>query len=174
MTAIDKTPTNNNLLSPLGFKFSIKKLPMTNFFVQKAVIPGIFFSNTPEQPNPLVAIPHPGEQLTYDEFSITFLIDEDMKNYKEIYDWMRGLGFPEYSRQYYELQHSEPGLGGGIKSDATLTILSNGKSPNISIDIEDAFPVSLSNIELNVTDETVRYISATAKFRYTLYNFSYL
>ena len=41
MTAIDNTPENRNFLSPLNFKFSIKKSPNMNFFLQKVNLPSI-------------------------------------------------------------------------------------------------------------------------------------
>ena len=41
MTAIDNTPSNKNFLSPLNFKFTIKKAPHVNFFIQKVNIPDL-------------------------------------------------------------------------------------------------------------------------------------
>jgi hypothetical protein len=39
MTAIDDNPANRNFLSPINFKFRIKKAPNLNFFVQKISVP---------------------------------------------------------------------------------------------------------------------------------------
>ncbi len=174
MSVLDYTPTNKNFLSPLGFKFYIQKLPNVNFFVQKATIPGLAMGGTPMAANPLVAIPYSGEHLQYNEFQLTFRIDEDMKNYLEIHNWLRGLGFPEDFSEYRAIQNEDQFLGGGLKTSATFIITSNGKSPNIECVFEDIFPISLSDVVFNTTDETVNYIEATATFRYTQYKISAL
>jgi hypothetical protein len=174
MSAIDKTPINKNFLSPLGFKFSIQKLPHTNFFVQKANIPGLKFGSIPEQANPFVSIPLTGDHLLYNEFTITFRVDEDMMNYLEIHRWIRGLGFPDNQNEYSAIADEDRFLGGGIKSEASLIITTNGKNPNIECVYNDAFPISLSDITFDTTDDSVSYIEATATFRYTKYEISYL
>jgi hypothetical protein len=174
MSILDYTPTNKNFLSPLGFKFFVQKLPNVNFFVQKVTIPGLKMGATPEAPNPFVAIPYSGDHLLYNELELTFRIDEDMKNYLEIHKWLRGLGFPEEYGEYAEIQNEEKMLGGGLKTNATLVITSNGKSPNIECVFEDIFPIALSDVVFNTTDETVNYIEASASFRYTQYKISAL
>jgi hypothetical protein len=174
MTAIDYTPVNKNFLSPLGFKFQIKKLPNVNFFVQNVNIPGLAMGGTPKAPNPFVAIPYSGEHLLYNEFKITFKVDEDLKNFLEIHYWLRGLGFPEDFKEYGLITEEDPLMGGGLKSEASLMITTNGKSPNIECIFEDAFPVSLSDLEFNTTDNTVDYIEVTATFAYTQYKISAL
>jgi len=174
MSALDYTPVNKNFLSPLGFKFHIQKLPNVNFFVQKVNIPGLQMGAVPMAPNPMVAIPYSGDHLLYNEFNVTYRIDEDMSNFLEIHNWLRGLGFPEDFSEYRAIQNEDRFLGGGLKTNATLTITSNGKSPNIACVFEDIFPISLSDIVFNTTDSSVDYIEATATFRYTQYKISAL
>jgi hypothetical protein len=174
MSILEYTPTNKNFLSPLGFKFFVKKLPNVNFFVQKVNIPGLAMGATPQAPNPFVAIPYSGDHLLYNEFNLTFRIDEDMQNYLEIHKWLRGLGFPEDYSEYAAIKNEDKLLGGGLKTDATLIITSNGKSPNIECVFQDIFPISLSDVDFNTTDESVNYIEATAAFRYTQYKISAL
>ena len=91
MSAFDTQPDNNNFLSPLGCRFIVKKLPLVNFYCQSASFPSVSLQET-ETPNPLVRIPLAGTKLTYAPLDIRFRVDEDMKNYLEIYNWMQGLG----------------------------------------------------------------------------------
>lgn len=174
MSALETTPVNKNFLSPLGFRFSIQKLPNVNFFVQKVNIPGLAMGATPTAPNPFVEIPYSGDHLLYNEFRITFKVDEDMKNFLEIHHWLRGLGFPDDFAEYSTILNEDRMLGGGLKSDASLIITTNGKSPNIQCNFIDVFPVALSDIDFNTTDDTVDYIEVTATFRYTSYEISAL
>ena len=55
----------------------------------------------------LTDIPRAGEKLTFGDLTLTFLVDEDLSNYLEIQNWMRGLGFPESLDQIYDWQSKE-------------------------------------------------------------------
>jgi hypothetical protein len=169
MSAIDNTPSNRNFLSPLNFKFQIKKAPHVNFFIQKVNIPSI---NLPPavSPNPFVNIPLPGEHLTYGELNITFKVDEDLQNYLEIHNWITGLGKPEEFEQYKNIADKKEWTGEGIYSDISVIVLSSTKSANYEIVYVDGYPVSLSGLEFNTIDSDVNYITATASFKYTYYN----
>jgi hypothetical protein len=169
MTALDKTPENKNFLSPLNFKFSIKKAPHVNFFIQKVNIPAISLP-PPISPNPFVNIPYPGEHITYEPLSIEFKVDEDLQNYLEIHNWIRGLGKPQDYQEYANISKEDPMTGEGIYSDISLVVLSSTKMPNYELIFIDAHPVSLSGLTFNTTSTDVNFITASAQFKYTLYN----
>ena len=86
-------PSNINPLSPNGFLFNITKLPDVNFFSQQVNIPSVSLG-APEQGTPFLMVPLPGEMLTFGSLELQFIVDEDMKNYTAIFNWMKGLGFP--------------------------------------------------------------------------------
>lgn len=161
---------NKNMLSPIGFQFSIQRLPTMNFFVQSVTLPGITAS-TIDQVTPLRSIPTPGDKIEYSELEVVFKIDEDMRNYIEVFEWIRALGFPDTFHQYKELDDQPSFTGGGIYSDASLTILSSAMNPNVRIEIQDLFPISLTPIEMSATNSDVEYIEATATFRFLGYSF---
>ena len=94
MSAIDNTPSNRNFLSPLNFKFTIKKAPHVNFFIQKVNIPQIDLK-PPIVPNQFVNVPIPGDHIDYSTLNITFKVDEDLQNYLEIHNWIKELGKPK-------------------------------------------------------------------------------
>jgi hypothetical protein len=169
MSAIDNTPSNRNFLSPLNFKFQIKKAPHVNFFIQKVNIPAINLSPA-VSPNPFVNIPLPGDHLSYGELEITFKVDEDLQNYLEIHNWITALGKPEEFEQYKNIADKKEWTGEGIYSDISVIVLSSTKSANYEIVYVDGYPVSLSGLEFNTIDSDVNYITATASFKYTYYN----
>lgn len=169
MSAIDNTPTNRNFLSPLNFRFFIKKAPHVNFFAQKVNIPSVSLIN-PQPNNPFVKTPIPGEHLTYGDLSVTFKVDEELKNYLEIHNWIKALGKPQNFDQFKEISAQPTYTGDGIYSDLTVVVLSSTKTPNYEINFADAFPFSLSDLSFNTVDEDVNYIEATANFKYTYYD----
>lgn len=173
MSALDNTPDNKNFLSPLNFKFFIKKTPYTNFFIQKINLPSIRLVQV-DTSNPFVKTPYAGDHIDFGTLNIGFKIDEDLTNYLEIHNWILGLGFPERYEQYKDLQDKPVYTGDGIVSDMTLTILSSTKTPNYEITFVDAFPISLSDIPFNTVDTTVNFLNADVSFKYTHYTITKL
>ena len=99
-------PDSINYLSPVGFKFNIEFLPLTNWFLTSVNLPGIALAEI-NQPTPLMQTQVPGNDLVFDPLNISFLVDENMNNWRELYDWLIGLGFTsEYSE--YKNQKTKP------------------------------------------------------------------
>ena len=124
---------NRNFLAPVGFKFTLKRSPAAAFFCNQANIPDITLGRA-EHPTYLRDIPIPGDKIQFGDLRITFLVDEDLTNFMEIQNWIRGLGYPETLKQFDELE--EKGQlndafgqyaqsGDDIYSDGTLQILSS-------------------------------------------------
>lgn len=160
-------PTNQNFLSPLSFKFTISKLPHVSFFVQTVKLPNISLPPI-EMETPYKNLPFIGDKLIFSDFQITFLVDEDMKNYNEIFNWLSGVAFPESYDQYKQIKERSVVKNDGLSSDASLIITTSSMNPNIEIVFTRAFPSSLSEIIMNTMDQTVDYVTATASFRYDL------
>ena len=96
---MQNAPENINYLSPTGYRFQCQAFPETQFYCQQAVIPGVNISEvevaTPHRPHYVA-----GDRLNYDAFSITMIVDEYMRNWQEIQEWIIGLGKPENYDQY--------------------------------------------------------------------------
>jgi hypothetical protein len=168
MTALENTPTNPNFLSPLNFKFSIKRAPHVNFFVQKVNLPAISLP-TIDSPTPFVKIPQPGEHLDYADLTLSFRVDENLQNYLEIHNWIRALGKPKDFSEYKALAQNPNYTGDGLRSDLTLMILSSAKNPNYEIVFTDAYPYDISELTFDTTKSDVEFIEATATFKYILF-----
>ena len=88
----DRQPTKLDYASPTQFRFSIIKLPKVEYFTTTVNIPGVNLG-VAEMPTPLKDIPIPGDKLTYASLDLTFLVDENLENYRELHGWLTGLGF---------------------------------------------------------------------------------
>ena len=97
-----RQPEELDFLRPNGFRFMIQSLPKVTYFCQAATIPNISLGYA-TQSTPFVDIPRPGEKIDFSELTIKFIIQEDMANYIELFDWMIALGFPENHRQFQQL-----------------------------------------------------------------------
>jgi hypothetical protein len=171
----DNQIQNRNFLSPTGFKFILNKAPKVAFFSNAANIPRIDLGTT-AQPNYLRDIPVPGDKMEFEDFTIRFLVDENLENYMEIQNWIRGLGFPESLIQIYNLQNSNKGVDNkqnkmnNIYSDGTLEVLNSNKNTNFKVVFKDMFPYSLSSLNFDATEEDIQYFTAEVSFKYSMYN----
>ena len=168
------TPIDNrNFLSPTGFKFALKRSPGVAFFCNQANIPSLDLG-VAEQPSYLKDIPLPGDKMQFGDLNLRFLVDEDLVNFMEIQNWMRGLGFPESLAEFNDLKN-EAILGPmgksteDVYSDGTLQILSSNLVPKFQVVFNDLFPYSLSTVTFDATDTDIEYFTADVSFKYTLY-----
>lgn len=162
---------NRNYLSPIGFKFTIAKEPKVSFFCTSAKLPEITLG-TAVQPSYLKDIDIPGEKITYGDFTLKFFVDENMENYMAIHHWIVGLGFPESTVQYKDLIRNDDGELDPKKafSDGSLRILNSNYRDVAVVKFKDLFPVSLSPLEFESTEQDINYLTAEATFKYTVYN----
>ena len=169
-SAFGKQIANRNFLSGVGFKFNLTKFPKVDFFSNSARIPELNLELT-TQPSYLKNIDVPGERLTYGDFTLRFLVDENMENYQSIYDWLTGLGFPETTKEFAEIIKDKDGQRDPKEAfcDGTLRILNSNYRSVAKVKFNDLFPVSLTSLEFDATNTDVQFFTAEATFKYTLY-----
>lgn len=162
---------NRNFLSPVGFKFTLAKDPKIPFFCNSARIPEINLGSA-VQPTYLKDLDIPGEKLTYGDFSLRFLVDENMENYMAVHNWLTGLGFPETAQQFKDLTTDDDGIRDLNKqfSDGSLHILNSNFRDVAIVKFKDLYPISLTSLEFESSDTDINYFTAEVSFRYTVYN----
>ena len=189
-----RQPTKQDYADPTKFKFSIIKLPKVEYFCTAVNLPGVNIADNYSQPTPFRDIPLPGEKLTYDRLTMTFLVDENLENYQEIHGWIRGLGFPGGYDEFKNLLDAgadrfptsknsrlgDAGRGGkfaapdtgGLFSDATLNILTSKNNPVTEVRFRDIFPTTLSGLSYDQQAGDVAYLSCDITFAYKYYEFA--
>ena len=186
---ISREPSKSDYASPIQFRFKCTKLPTVEFFVQSANIPGINLGSA-QQNTPLYDMPLPGDKITFAALDMSFLVDENLNNYKEIHDWILGLGFPSNNQQFQDLQSAgsdrfpgssrstattgtstpQPLSEGGIYSDAILTVLNSKNIAKTEIRFQNVYPTSLGGLNYDVRQTDVDYLSASVSFNYMNYD----
>ena len=162
---------NRNFLSPVGFKFTLSKEPQVSFFSNSTRIPEINLGTT-IQPSYLRDVDLPGDKLQYGDFSLRFLVDEELKNYMKIHNWLTALGYPEATEQYKKGITDDDGLRDPdiLFSDGSLHILNSNYRDTAIVKFRDLFPISLTSLEFEADATDVQYFTAEAVFKYTVYN----
>ena len=176
--------------SPTQFKFGIHQLPKVEFFTTTATVPAIALSDV-VIPTPFKSIPMQGDQLTFDNLTVNFIVDEFLENYLSLHEWMTGIGFPKNRTQFADFKTNKSNTpisarsnsstssdigdvqpaspNNALFSDATLTILSNKNNPIVNVLFRDLYPVALSALEYNQAATDVDYLTASADFTYQIY-----
>jgi len=187
MVAVSRHPTTLHYASPTQFKFTINQLPKVEFFTVSANIPDITLSDV-VIPTPFKPIPVLGQNLTYGNLSLTFIVDEFLENYRELHEWLIGIGFPKSRKQFTDFRSNTSNTGSATAtpkvdmgavgktvsdasmfSDATLTVLSNKNNPIVEARFKDMYPVSLGALEFNQQSTDVEYMTVQADFTYQIY-----
>ena len=174
MSVLDRAKIKTSLMIGNRFAFACTRTPTVQHFCTKASIPGIS-SPSPVIENPFVPLPSPGDKITYDSLSIDFLIDEEMRAWSEIHDWMRALYFPTTYEEYKKLpeipnkkfitREKFPQF-----SDIYVTVLSATNQAILRYTFVDAFPYFLSPIDLDTKLTPENTVTCNALFRYSYYN----
>ena len=162
---------NRNFLSGVAFKFNLTKFPKVDFFSNSARIPELSLELA-QQSSYLKNIAVPGERLTYGDFTLRFLVDENMENYMAVHNWLKGVGFPETPQQFKDLTTDSDGIRDEkeVFSDGSLHIL-NSNFQNVAIvKFQDLFPVGLTSLEFDATETDINYFTAEVVMRYTVYS----
>lgn len=169
-TNIQNQPSNRNMYSPLGFEFGIKSLPHVQYFCQSIDIPALSV-NAIDVANKFTKVPYAADKVNFQELSIEFKIDEDWRNYREIFNWLIAFGFPEKYSQYKNYRDNTQELRdqpdeASMKTDCFILIQTALKRPNLGLTFRNAFPINLSQVRLSSTETDVNYVTATATFRF--------
>ena len=160
---------NRNFLSPTGFKFALKRSPGVAFFCNQANIPSLDLG-VAVQPSYLKDVDVPGDKIQFGDLTLRFLVDEDLVNYMEIHNWLISLGYPEsFDQNAFKSGRAISFKNNDVYSDGSLIVMSSNQNPNLNINFEDMFPVSLSELTFDASLDDIQYLEATVTFRYKLY-----
>ena len=178
---------NRNFLSPIGFEFTVSKMPGVQFFCQAASIPAISMGAA-IQGTRLNQIYQPGDELYYEPLYVKFLVDENMKNYYQVHDWIRRLTTPVVSQEftyntgddiddktpnYYRDRRGMNKWGENQwRCDCSLFVLSSNYQPVAEFIFKDCFPISLSTLNFDAGSGDLEYFTAEVSFRYNYFNYN--
>ena len=184
---LQRAPETIDFASPSQFRFTLLKIPTVEYFTTQANVPGISFTGDATVNTRFKSLAFMGDTLDFADLEITFLVSETLQNYREIHDWMTGIAFPKNTEQFANAVAADaattprPATGNAkrvnpsvLQSDATLTILSNKNNPNLRVNFKNCYPTSLSGLNYSTQNTDSEQLTATATFKYDLYEFEVL
>lgn len=155
---ISEQPTNRNFLSPVGFLLDLEIFDGVDFFCQSASIPEIAMPfaevQTPYRNVPIVS----SGGVSYGDLNVRFIIDEDLKNYLVIHNWIKEYGLAEKRADSADAY-----------SNARLQIMTSHNNVNHIVEFTNMFPVSLSSVPFDATVGDIEYLLADVTFKFETY-----
>ena len=169
------SPDSKNFLQPVGFKFLIERIPTVEFFCQTVNIPEISIGSRQIETR-VKAYDTPGDKMTFGDLNLTFMINENMDNYYEIYKWLKGLTNPKEEQEFmnYMMGVKEAGRKGNFQkatTDARLLVLDSNMNTITTTVFMNLFPTSLSGVRFSADPTDIDYVTADVTFKYTLLEF---
>jgi len=178
---LSRQPDNFDFARPTQFRFDMLKIPNTQYHVTEANLPGIAFGGDAVLNSRYTSMPFMGDTLDFSPMELTFIVQENLQNWREIHDWMTGIGFPKSPTQFANAVneatqegYKEPINGeltnpNVLTTDATLTILTNKNNPVIQANFRNMYPTSLSGLQFNTQDTDASPLTATVTMNYDFY-----
>ena len=186
-----REPTVFDYAQSNQFKVYIPIFPLVEWFVVSCNVPGVTMGQGVVA-TPLIDMPVVGEKLTYDSFSMTFLVDEKLENFMELHNWLINMAPPQNTNQFmartseyvlptgqntkfYPAGNDDSQTATGSTSDRqlycdiTLFILSSKNNPVATVVMRDAFPVSLSSLDYSQQESDTNYVQCNVTFAYPFY-----
>ena len=172
-------PDNLSYLAPTQFELLIKKLPNTKYFSTGVNIPSVSVAEVQQPTNLGRNVLIPGDKINFGEITVTFIVDENMENWTELYQWMSQITSstdPEKYRSLVgaarraDLPYDGSGDPDAVYSDMTIVVTTAANNPNRYIRIQGAFPTSLGEITMDTTVAGgLSYVTCTASFQFTTF-----
>lgn len=172
MSSIIFEPDVKNYLSNGGFNFVIDRLPNVTYFGQKFPIPHVEVRPV-EVASPFVDIPYPSFKIQFGELAFSFLVNANLENYIELFEWINDIGRPdEFDGRQSILTDSNPFLDESNEwySDATATIYDVNYLPILRVKFQHLWPTYIGELEFSSTETDTKYITLDAKFQYMLFD----
>lgn len=160
------TPQNTSILQSTKFTFIIPDKPFLKYFCQTVYLPSI---STGEAivPTPFSNTYRHGDKLIFEPFTITAIIDEDLRVWEETYKWLVSLTRPQNWEQYAKKTVRD--VMTPLYFDGFLTINTNANNPNLRIKFHNCFPTSIGMVNFDTKVDADVIPTADFTFRYDLY-----
>jgi len=160
-------PVNTNFLTNNKFQFRLSRCPTMTYFCQRANIPSLSFGvSIQSQPGGIV-LKRPGTAYNYEDLQVGFIVDENLTNWLEIYNWIKqiGISYDTSTEHIHELQKVATGI---------MLVTDSKYKPIVAVKYQNIFPTFLSGIDFDSALTDTDAVICTATFSYTHYEIEVL
>jgi len=172
MAATDSNPISQNLQSPVNFAFRLKRAPSLSYRTQSFKVPNVSL-RAAKAPSPSLSVNYVGDHVEFQPLALTFLVDEQLQNWLEIFNWMTGSGNVENTgTEYATMANRKDYSGYGIYSELQMFQMNSQKIPILVYTFERCQPISLGGPQFDTKDTSINYLTSEVVFSYTKFSIS--
>ena len=156
-----RQPETDNPMMNTSFRFLMAKVPNVTYFCQRVNIPSLSLEGV-EQPTRFgTRLFKAGDGYSYADLTVEFIVDEEMKNWLEIYNWLRSCHNLRDTTEYEnETKHT---------TEAELIVLNSAYKGIQSVVFNDIIPTSIGEIQFDSSTNETEPIVAAATFKFSSY-----
>ncbi len=150
------TPSTYNHLDNVKFKFQIHRLPNVNYWVQSLTLPAIQQEQS-VMPGMRRDAPIPGQKIEFENLIINFIVDQNLANYYEVYEWFQRIQTADTVAE--------------MVSDCSIHFLDGNNNVQRTVDVVGAYPLVMTELSLNSDDSDVVPVAVSVTFTYQYFKF---
>lgn len=159
-----------NYLIPSGFRVVINRENFANlqFYAQTVQHPSADLDNVEVSYPRAGTVPFIGESITFGVLSMDVLVDENMRVYQEMYDWLVRATEETHKLQTSRFSRSAPKIAS--YHDVQVHILTSHNNVNHSFKYINCCPTGIGNINFQATTSE-QYTTFPVSFRFDYFEF---
>lgn len=162
---------SGNFLQKNAYQLLLPRFPLTQFFSTDFTMPQLSLP-VAQTGTPFVNLRLAGDKPDYTPFTFNFMVNEDMTNYEEIFNWIHSIGFDDRHSSYTNYNNKDHHTQRLGEQDAKVIIMSAQGNPLRVITFHDSIPIALSGYEQTTQIDGTEYIRASVTMAYTRYSFN--
>ena len=171
--ALRRQPDTFDYAQSSQFLVTLGNFPLSQYFCTTLTLPGVGVGRF-DRPTSLANVPMVGDLMTFEDFTMSYMVDEKLSNYQEIFNWIVNIGTPSDHKQFNKVSRADSvNLTGdrNLYSDILISILSNKNNPVVRVTLHDSFPLNLSGLTYTTQETDAVYLTADVTFAYSYYEF---
>lgn len=161
--AVNTQAENVNYLYPTNYRFILTRTPAMTYNCTKVSLPSLDLPAVIQGTTLVNEGKVSGGKITYGDLTVSFLVDENLENWQEIYEWMLTLG-TSYDPRFPEADENKK------YSNATLAVMNSAMNPKFEVTFTNIFPVSLGGIDFDSGVSGMDALVVDVSFAYDYYD----
>lgn len=154
---IMETKHQLNYLLPSKATLNINGSKAFSINMQQFKIPRLY-AYISEQPTPLLSIPIRGNKMVYDLLEVSYIIDENLEAWVELYTWMTELYSPSNTKQYKEKTQDYV--------DGFILVYSSSNNPILRVEFKGLFPVKIDEVGFDIEEPSTEPVKSKVEFAF--------
>ena len=148
---------NLNFATNTRAVLEIHAAPEISYNANSFICPGVSTQSV-RQPTPLTDFPLRGDTLFYSPLEITFIVTENLENWKLAIEWMEGFTAPHNSQEWSDRKFEY--------SDATVFMYNSHNNLKVEIRFINLTPTSIGSLRFETSSEAVVELVCDMTFDY--------